>query len=357
MPEPLKNLYNETFFHQLSKELTKAYRLFDQQSFIKSIFDNDWASKALKQRMRHITQTLHKHLPDNYRTALEILKTVSSKFSGFEYMFFPDFVEIYGLDDWENSLPALAHFTKYSSSEFAVRPFIIQNEDRMMKQMAKWAKNSHPHIRRLASEGCRPRLPWARDLPNFKQNPAAVIDILETLKNDSSEYVRRSVANNLNDISKDHPELIIAIAQKWIGDNPLTDWIVKHACRTLLKSGDTTALSLFGFQSPTDIIVTDLKLSQNSITIGGELNFSFEIQSKSLAQVRIEYGIYYVKANGRLSRKVFKISEGSYDGSRKKISRKQTFKDLTTRKHYPGEHKLTIIINGCEMADIAFELL
>jgi 3-methyladenine DNA glycosylase AlkC len=353
MGEPLKNIYNEAFFHHLSLELTKAYSAFNQKAFIETLFDKDWASKTLKQRMRHVTMCLHQCLPVDYRVSLDILKTVSAQFKGFEYMFFPDFVEQYGLLDWERSISALEHFTQFSSSEFAVRPFILQDEKRMMKQMVKWTSHSNPHVRRLATEGCRPRLPWAIDLPNFKKNPEPVIGVIEKLKEDNSEYVRRSVANNLNDISKDHPNLIIELAKQWLGNNSLTDWIIKHGCRTLLKTGNIEALILFGFQHSTEITVNNLTLNPNSIQIGNELSFSFDLKStlSHLGKLRIEYGIYYVKANGSLSKKVFKISEGFYHETTKKITRKHAFKDLTTRKHYPGEHKLTIIINGCEMAE------
>lgn len=359
MNEPLKNLYNKVFIQKLSLEITKIYKEFDQQAFSRAIFDTNWKSKELKQRMRHITKCLHQYLPQDYQSALEILKPVATKFSGFEYMLFPNFVELYGQDDWQNSLPALAHFTKYSSSEFAVRPFIVQDEKRMMQQMLKWAQDKNHHIRRLATEGCRPRLPWAMALPNFKKDPSPIIPILEQLKQDSSEYVRRSVANNLNDISKDHPDLILQLSKKWIGNNKQTDWIIKHACRTLLKSGNTAALSLFGFQKPSTLQVNQFSLSADQIRIGEDLNFSFELETKSskLGKLRIEYAIDYVKAKGQLSKKVFKISEADYQSQSKQITRKHSFKDLSTRKHYPGKHKISIIINGCEMAELVVEII
>ncbi len=358
MSEPLKNLYNKVFLQKLSLEITTIYKEFDQQAFSRAIFDTDWQSKELKQRMRHITECLHQYLPPDYQSSLEILKPVATKFSGFEYMLFPYFVELYGLHDWQNSLPALAHFTKYSSSEFAVRPFIIQDEQRMMQQMAKWAQDKNHHIRRLATEGCRPRLPWAMSLPNFKKNPSPIIPILEQLKQDPSEYVRRSVANNLNDISKDHPDLILQLSKKWIGNNKQTDWIIKHGCRTLLKSGNTAALSLFGFEKPTELQINQFRLSADTIAIGEDLNFSFELETKSskLGKLRIEYAIDYVKAKARLSKKVFKISEADYQAQYKKVSKKHSFKDLSTRKHYPGKHKISIIINGCEMAELTVTL-
>jgi len=192
-------------------------------------------------------------------------------------------------------------------------------------------------------------------LPNFKKDPSSIIPILEQLKQDSSEYVRRSVANNLNDISKDHPDLILELSNKWIGSNKQTDWIIKHACRTLLKSGNTAALSLFGFEKPSRLQINKFSLSAETIRIGEDLNFSFELetQSSKLGKLRIEYAIYYVK----LSKKIFKISEADYQSQYKKVSKKHSFKNLSTRKHYPGKHKISIIINGCEMGELMVDIV
>ena len=239
MPEPLKNRYNKRFVSDLSAEIKKEYSAFDTEGFTQSIFDKSWKDEELKQRMRHITESLHQFLPANYKKALAILKPVSSKFSGFEPMFFPDYVECYGLDDFDASISALETFTKYSSSEFAVRPFIIRHEKKMMAQMKKWSVSKNHHVRRLSSEGCRPRLPWAMSLPKYIDDPEPVLAILLTLLEDDSEYVRRSVANNLNDIAKDHPEIIFKITKQYIGRSENTDKLLKHACRTLLKQGNT----------------------------------------------------------------------------------------------------------------------
>jgi 3-methyladenine DNA glycosylase AlkC len=223
VPEPLKNLYNKSFFNELINVLCQVYPCFPHQRFLKLIFDDDWDEKELKARMRHITLCLHQCLPD-YDQAIPILKAAAAHFQNtFEHMFFPDYVECYGLDDYDISVDALEHFTQFSSSEFAVRPFIIKYPDKMMSQMNRWATHDNEHVRRLASEGCRPRLPWAMQLPLFKLDPAPVMHTLARLKNDESLYVRRSVANNLNDISKDHPEIVVQIAKSWFGNNKHTD--------------------------------------------------------------------------------------------------------------------------------------
>ncbi|MDQ6983540.1 MAG: DNA alkylation repair protein, partial [Ghiorsea sp.] len=247
MAEPLKHRYNKAFITSLSDALLKHHPAFENIQFHKLIFDAAWEAKELKQRMRHITECLHTCLPQDYAQALQILKPTSEQFSGFEAMFFPDYVECYGLNEYGLSIDALEHFTKYSSSEFAVRPFIIKYPEKMMQQMKHWASHENEHVRRLATEGCRPRLPWAMQLPIFIKDPTPVLDVLDTLQHDSSLYVRRSVANNLNDIAKDHPQIVLNIAKAWLGKNKDTDWLIKHACRTLLKQGNTEALALFGF--------------------------------------------------------------------------------------------------------------
>ncbi len=344
MPEPLKNLYNKSLISSLGVEISKRYTAFDQIAFERSVFDNDWQQKELKQRMRHIAECLHQHLPANYKKAIKILKPVSTQFNGFEHMFFQDFVECYGLDDYETSISALEHFTKYASSEFAVRAFILQDEQRMMKQMYRWAKSDNHHVRRLATEGCRPRLPWAISLPAFKINPQPVLKVIKTLMLDESEYVRRSVANNLNDISKDHPDIVLDWSKQWLGKSKDTDRLIKHACRTLLKQGDKNVLILFGFARPEHIKLSQLKI-QSSIKTGNKLPFSFLLRSqkKQLGKCRIEFAIDFVKSNGSLSRKVFKIAEADYACIEKQVTKYFSFKKISTRKYYAGKHQLTII--------------
>ena len=320
MPEPLKNLYSKELIADLGGEIKKRYSAFDKRSFTKDVFDRNWKDRELKQRMRHVAECLHRHLPVSYKKAISILKPIAENSRGFEYMFFQDFVECYGLDDFATSIPALEHFTKFASSEFAVRAFILQDEKRMMDQMLHWAKSDNHHVRRLASEGCRPRLPWAISLPAFKTNPQPVLAILKTLMNDESEYVRRSVANNLNDIAKDNPAIVLDWADKWLGKNEDTDRLIKHACRTLLKQGDQKALSLFGFSPAEHIQVSQFKI-QTVVAAGQNLDFSFlmKSQKKKLGKCRIEFAISFVKANGKQRQKIFKIAEADYRNNEKHI--------------------------------------
>ncbi len=307
--------------------------------------------------MTHIAEMLHRSLTDNYKEAIGILKLISPRFNGFEYMFFPGYVELYGLNEYKESVAALEHFTENSSSELAVRPFIKKYKGEMMAQMEEWAESKNYHIRRLASEGCRPRLPWAMALPDFKKDPRPVLKVLEKLKDDESEFVRRSVANNLNDISKDNPHILIGIANRWLGRSTNTDRLIKHACRSLLKQGIPEVLLLFGFSDPGHISIEEFSL-QESVKREERLDFSFTLKSedRELGKVRIEYGLDFMKKNGRLSRKTFKISESDSLEQVKKVTRQHSFKSITTRKYYSGAHGLAIIVNGKELASGTFTL-
>lgn len=278
---------------------------------------------------------------------------------GLEYMFLPDYIETYGINDYEHSVKCMEFVTRFTSCEFAVRPFIVKYGDRMLDQMQRWSLHENHHVRRLASEGSRPRLPWAIALPKLISDPVPLLPILENLKNDPSDYVRRSVANSLNDISKDHPEIVISIAKKWGGLSKETDDLIKHACRTLLKQGNHTILKHFGVSANSNIVISKFIIHTPFVCVGDGLDFSFEVinkDSKNL-NLRIEYGVYYLRNNGRHSKKVFKISERQLHPLQKiEINRKQSFKPITTRRFYPGQHQLSIIINGEEKAIRAFEL-
>jgi len=358
MPEPLKNLYNTQLVKALCRELENQLPDFDSKGFTQSVFDSHWENKELKERMAHISESLCNFIPSHYAETLIILKAIAPKFAGFEYMFFPGFVELYGMDDYKNSIVALEHFTEHSSSEFAVRPFIKKYNKKMISQMGKWAESSNHHVRRLATEGCRPRLPWAMALPQFKNDPGPILPILDKLKNDQSEYVRRSVANNLNDISKDNPAIVIEIARNWLGKNKETDWVVKHGCRTLLKQGVPEIMDLFGFNNPQHITIKSFRV-QKKTTLGDSLKFEFALHTKkqTLGKLRIEYAISFLKKNGTHSRKVFKISEAKIQDREKKVIKHHSFKIISTRKYYPGTHALAIICNGHELAHREFHLL
>lgn len=354
----LKDVYSPDFVANLAHRVHRHAAHFNVHAFTANVFDEAWPQRELKQRMRHLAICLRAHISGSYREALGVLLNVAPHFSGFEAMFLPDFVEIYGQDDWEASLPALGVLTEWSSSEFAIRPFLIADPERGMAQMARWASDENHHRRRLASEGCRPRLPWAVALTMFQQDPTPIWSILNQLKADPERYVTRSVANNINDISKDHPEHVLMKMKSWQGLGKETDWVIKHACRTLLKVGHSDTLALFGFRVPTGMAVQDLCIQPQRPLIGDKVSLSFRLVpgKNPPDKLRLEYAIDFCKANGRQSRKVFHISERGFDGTPRTVVRQHDFRQRTTRKHYPGEHGLVVLVNGCEMVRLAFEL-
>ena len=358
MPEPLKNAYNQCYIERLADSIKKSWPAFDCALFVSCVMDSEWESKELKARMKHISVTMHKCLSLPFDRAIKILLEAGQGFGGFEGMFFPDYVEQFGENDWDLSISALETLTQYSSSEFAVRPMIIRDSSKMMAVMLGWASHQNYHVRRLASEGCRPRLPWAMALPEFKNDPQLILPILDKLKQDDSLYVRRSVANNLNDIAKDNSDTVLEWCSNNIGRHPDTDWIIKHGCRTLLKQANPEAMRLFGYADSSLVLVEDLAIENKRLAIGDELKFSFRLSTnrEQLSKLRVEYIVDYVKANGRRSPKVFKSSESDYIQSEILFERKHSFRQMSTRKHYPGEHKLSIRVNGDIKASTCFSL-
>lgn len=372
-------MYNEQFFDRFTKDLKLVINDFDTREFVSQVIDNEWENREFKQRCIHITTILRKFLPANYKDAiakiLELLDYIKNTLPDFskiddkkfgllilEYgMVLGNYIEQYGLDDYETSVKAIEKITQFTSCEFAVRPFIIKYPDEMIKQMSVWSKHKHWAVRRLASEGCRPHLPWAMALPNLKENPAPIIPILENLKNDPSRFVRLSVANNLNDIAKDNPETVIDLVKRWQGESKEVDWIIKHGCRTLLKQGNPEVMGLFGFNSIVkNIGIESFQISTPEVNVGSSLAFSFNLlnSNSKKTKIRLEYGVYYQKAHGTLSKKVHKISEKEYAGnSVTQITRKHSFRVVTTRKFYPGLHQVAVIINGNEFEKYDFELI
>ncbi len=358
MAEQIKNIYNHDSLGRVARDIKAVYDPFSVDEFLRAVFNDSWAELALKDRIYHISRTLGDYLPTDYAAALSVVMNYGIWLEGFAG-FFPIFIELYGQAeaDWDLSMAALARYTPYASAEIAVRAFIINHEERMMAQMRAWAEHEDENVRRLASEGCRPQLPWGLALTSFKRDPTPILPILEQLKQDPSLHVRKSVANNLNDISKTHPELVAKLAQEWYGKHEYTDWIVKHACRTLLKQGHREVLGIFGFGNAAAVQVLDFALDTPAISIGEELTFRFVIRADEPTKVRLEYGVDYVKANGKTSRKIFQISEISLKaGEKKTYAKKQSFADVSVRKHYPGTHTITLIVNGAQQGSLDFML-
>lgn len=359
--EPLKNLFDENFVRNLALKIKKYEKKFKENEYTFHILERlDFLE--LKERIRFISSSLHPFLENDYKQTIKILKKVKNELtpelSGLQLTVFPDYVEVYGLEDFETSIDALEHFTIDSTSEFAIRHFIIRYEKETMSILLNWAQSSNEHLRRLASEGCRPRLPWGISLPSFKNNPKEVLRILEHLKYDKSMYVKKSIANNLNDISKDNPELVINFLEKNLGLKKDLDWICKHASRTLLKKGDEKTLELFGYKKDDLLSIKNFSVDSH-VALEEKLNFSFDLDTtkERIGNTRIEFAIDFLKANDTLSRKVFMLSQNKIEHKSKSFKKYYSFKTITTRKYYKGLHKIAIIVNGEEKIIKKFELI
>ncbi len=361
----LKDLYSPVFYQEFARVMQQVIPDFDKTRFIDLIFDAGFANMELKDRMRHTTRVLHRFMPAGFSEAVAVIDALITELrtdplgkNSFLFLFLPDYIETYGLDDFDTAVAAIERVTQFISCEFAVRPFLRRYFVPMMAQMQAWAHHPNHHVRRLASEGSRPRLPWGMAVPALKQDPSPILPILESLKNDPSEYVRRSVANNLNDMSKDYPETVLAIARVWKGLSPETDALIKHGCRTLLKQGNASILDFYALDS-SRVEVQQFRLLTPVIRIGDRLTFTFSFQNShtSPLTIRLEYAVYYRLQNGQLSRKVFKISERLFAaGEQASIVRHQKFVPITTRRFYAGEHRIALIVNGKEYDSVPFEL-
>lgn len=365
MGEALKDIYSKEFLINFANKVQSAYSIFDKKGFLYSVMDDTWEELTLKARTRKISKTIGEYLPGSYEAALEILFSIDEYCVGFPYLFFPDFVEVYGQadEDWEISMKALERFTEKSSSEFAVRSFILKDPERMMTKMLEWAESSNEHVRRLSSEGCRPRLPWAEALPMFKKDPTSVLSVLELLKEDNSLYVRKSVANNLNDISKDNPSMVIDTIKAWKGVSANTDWILRRGSRSLIGKAHPEVMKLFGYEETiADSLIKDgrLNVKPTTLKIGDSCQVSYELNFREgePMHIRVEYGIYFVKARGNTSRKIFFLTDKTVLGGEKvKGYKAHSWQELTTRRHYPGEHKIVLILNGLEVAETLVKLV
>jgi len=364
MPETLKSLYDEPFMDRLANSLIAINIEIDKENFISSIFFSDWQYLELKDRMKHISFVVNQHLFSSYYKKVNQLIQLTDELSnsksnsdGFLCGFIPQIIESNGLNYFDESAKAFEKITPFTTCEFAVRPFIEKYKEKMFGVIQNWSNSPNHHVRRLASEGCRPLLPWGNVLQGLKKDPTPIFPILENLKNDSSEYVRRSVANNLNDISKSQPNLVINLLTKWKNEPEETQSLLKHACRTLLKSGNQEVLGYFGWFYDKNLEVENLEINRET-TIDNPLYFSFTLINKDLKErkIRIEYSIYFLKQNGKHNQKVFQVSNANMSpNSNKKYIRIFSFKPISTRTYHKGKHFFSLIINGRELEKKPFE--
>lgn len=371
--EPFKNNFSAQLVSVLADHLGTHLKHFDRIAFETNIGDQ-LDKLELKERIQLIADHIHNALPKHHEERYPILLSMlhpdhetgpeqqsnERGIRGWGALPLCAVVGQHGLECFEESLATLKGMTSHFSSEFDVRHFLLADQDRALTIMASWVNDPNYHVRRLVSEGTRPRLPWAMKLPKLIADPSPVLPLLEALRDDEEEYVRRSVANHLNDIAKDHPDLIADLAQDWMdGADENRKKLLRHACRTLIKNGNSKVLETFGFGKP-QINLHLLEIENPTVAFGTSLDFSIEIQptSDTVQSLIIDYVIHFKKSNGNLSPKVFKWKTLSLEPAKKvSLSRSHAIRLITTRKYYPGQHALSIRINGQDYGWIEFDLV
>ena len=358
MTEKLKHFFSEQVVRSIASDLRRVYPPFLERPFADACMKG-LAGLELTARAAHIADVMYGYLPRPFSAAAKILvaslgpelaRTDKFGLAPFRYLPHVFFVQKYGLDDFELAMRAQYELTKRCSAEWSIRAFLVRYPENTYARLLEWVRDENVHVRRLVSEGTRPRLPWAPRLRGFQEDPLPVIALLDILKDDPERYVQRSIANNLNDIGKDHPDLAADVCRKWsAGASPGRKWIVKHALRSLVKKGHRGALETLGVGGTPNVTVTGIQLAPKTVRLGGALKFSFEIAStgKKDQELLIDYAVHFVKANGATRPKVFKLRRIILAPSaRMELESIVSFGDMTTRRHYPGRHRIDALVNG-----------
>jgi 3-methyladenine DNA glycosylase AlkC len=371
--EPFKNNLSPELVRCIAGHLEKHLRAFDRGAYEASILAV-LPELELKQRAQLIADHTHAVLPSDVCARNEILEAMlypgegvgidvpsnEQGIRGWGLMPLGMVVGQHGLVEFDGSMALLREMTKRATAEFDVRHFLIADQDRALAIMNDWIGDPSVHVRRLVSEGTRPRLPWGMQLKRLIEDPSPVLPFLETLRDDPEEYVRRSVANHLNDIAKDHPDLVADLAKDWMaGADGNRQRLVRHACRTLIKQGHPGALKALGLNAP-EVRLEALAADTPSVVFGQALEFSARITSRSAKPqpLVIDYLVHFRKANGALAGKVFKWKKVQLQpGETLLLQRKHSIRSITTRKYYAGEQELSLRINGQDFGKAGFELL
>lgn len=363
MAEPLKNLINAGTVEAIANAFTRADAAFPAEDFRAAVLPTLEALE-LMQRALSIADAMEACLPRDFEQAAPLLRACLPAdgrpgLTGWALMAFNHYIARHGLDHFELSLDLLKALTPHFTAEFGIRIFIHTDQDRALRIMSQWVNDDNHHVRRLASEGTRPRLPWAMRLPLLVGDPAPILPILTALVDDTEDYVRRSVANSLNDIAKDHPDIVADfVARHREGASKERQWLLKHASRTLLKQGHAAAMANFGF-ARLEGVTAALRLATDDIAFPGQLDFKVTLKNATAApqQLMLDYAIHHVKKDGSLSPKVFKGKSLTLaPGETLIIDRRHALRPITTRVYHPGEHRVEILVNGQSMADAGFLL-
>ncbi len=367
--EPLKNHFGAGIPARIAEMISGVFPGFDREAFVGACLDG-YHELELVPRGRKISKTLRDYLPAEYPAAIEILiasigprleTTEGHGMAPFLYLPHVCYVAEFGLEHFEESMRAQYELTQRFSAEFSIRPFLERHTESTLARLADWTNDSSPHVRRLVSEGTRPRLPWAPRLREFQKDPRPVLALLELLKDDPDLYVRRSVANNLNDIGKDHPTLLVETARKWLGEaSDERRWLVHHALRSAVKRAEPGALEVMGFGVAPRVSLDNTRITPERALMGGRVEIAFDVTNTGSRRQRIlvDFRIHFVKANGKATPKVFKLKALEL-GPRESVSiaKSVSLAEMTTRKHYPGTHAVDVVLNGVVVTLGTFELV
>ena len=357
MAEPLRNYFGPEIPARIAAMISAVDPSFPADAFVADATAG-LDSLELLPRGWHIADALHRHLPADFERAAETLKASlvprlrPSEGGMGSFVFLPHvfYVARYGVDHLEAALDLQYELTRRFTAEFSIRAFLERYPEQTLARLRVWARDPDAHVRRLVSEGTRPRLPWAPRLRAFQKDPRPVLELLELLKDDPELYVRRSVANNLNDIGKDHPDLLVETCRRWLIDaSEERAWLIRHALRSAIKRGNIGALGLLGYGETPAVCIDNVVITPERAAIGGTVTVSFEVRSTSQHRqsLLVDFRLFYVKADGSTSPKVFKLKTAELAPYatvpfRKTISLRQ----MRTRTHYPGEHRVEVLVNG-----------
>lgn len=365
--EPFKNFINAKVVRTLSQLIQDAYPEFAHKRFEKNCLAS-LEKLELKDRAILIGEELWKELPDAPAQAIDIVREAilpvpilaeDDSFDGWLFMALNSLLTAHGMEAVDASLKLLPEITKRFTAEFGIRVFLIEHPKKILPHLKRWTKDPNPNLRRLVSEGTRPRLPWGEQITAFVKDPSPILPLLEALKDDPSEYVRRSVANNLNDISKDNPDLMLDTVEKWSTNaDQNRKRLIKHACRSLIKQGHPRCLKLLGYGKP-KLKLQHFTLTPDSIKLGEKLLVSLQLTSTSSQKqdLIVDYRFHLVKANGQTAPKVFKGNALTLAAKAKKTVKKSFhLKPISTRKYYTGENTIELLVNGQSLASTSFHL-
>ena len=372
MPEPFKTLFNPGLVQDMARHLSRAGAI-NAGAFLDAALPglNDL---EMMDRSRQISHALDHALPSDFDAALALLTGAlhprtdwsisdmardDTGLASWAVAPMADWVARHGLHAPAPSLAALRQMTMRFSAEFAIRPFFRDHPDLTLRTVTRWLAHPNPHVRRLVSEGSRPRLPWGIRLHGFVQNPAPLIPLLTALRDDPSEYVRTSVANNLNDIAKDHPDLVARLAGDWMtGAETNRQRLIKRACRTLIKEGHPGAMAVFGVAAA-ELTAHRFSATPDTIHRGDTLTLTLDLTGGGADQrLIVDYIMLFRRANGQLSPKVFKWTQVDLR-AKQTLSLKKThvYRKVTTRRDYPGEQRVQVQVNGRVLDEVPFRLI